>query len=335
MARDPPIKILLVLSSCCIGAVRAQQQLGVAIGNANAGVGDVLRREHYEYRPPGAWGDRQRQRGPFENVIPGIIVTVASSALQWYNEGRAVRDARMLANAKREVVELDSAAPIDPENDGKLIHISGQVATSSGLVDPDHGLNRPNALQLTSTTEAYQWKERRSESRTRVGETQTRVAVEYRYHKEWNKSYVESNRFQSTGHHNPYPRYQLGRNKMTVDDARMSNGFRLQPDLVDQIGNPSFVSTISQHPSLNNCHCKAPVVLGTGEDLPYNGDAVISSNALYFSESRRPSELLALDYGSHLVEVRSPENRIPVVRSAPRAEVGDVRVSWTEVTAPR
>ena len=43
--------------------------------------------------------------------------------VQWYNEGWAVRDAKMLAYAKQQVVELDSIAEIDPENDGKLVHI--------------------------------------------------------------------------------------------------------------------------------------------------------------------------------------------------------------------
>lgn len=229
---SPILLMLLILSCCCIDAVRSQQRLAVAIVNRDNPAADVVRREYYEYDAPGARRYRRRRAGPFAGVVPGIFITLASSALQWYNEGRAVTDAQMLAYARRQTVELDPAAPIDPENDGRLVHVTGRVTTEGGLTDPDHGLFRPDALQLTSTTEAFQWNERRIKSKTRVSETETKVVVEYRYVKEWTKRHVESNRFQSPGHRNPYPNYRLGRNKMTAKDARMSNGLLLGPDLV-------------------------------------------------------------------------------------------------------
>mmetsp|Transcript_19246 Transcript_19246/g.35393 ORF Transcript_19246/g.35393 Transcript_19246/m.35393 type:complete len:511 (+) Transcript_19246:109-1641(+) len=330
---SPILVILLILSCCCIGDVRSQQQLGVAtIGNNNNAAADVVRNEYYEYNAPGAQRyRRQRQAGPFGGVIPGLVITILSSTLQWYNEGRAVRDAKMLAYAKRKVVELDSISPIDPENDGKLVHVTGHVTTDGGLVDPKFGLFRPNALQLTSTTEAYQWKEKRNERKTRVSETETKVVVEYRYIKEWTKRPIESNRFQSPGHNNPYPKYGLGRDTMTVNDARISNGLRLRPDLVNQIGTTSFrVNGISDRP---HHHCTSPVILGSGEDLPHTDDAVISSNKLYFPENKRPSELIDLDHGSQQLD-RILSTRIAIVRSMPSPEVGDIRVSWLEVTAP-
>ena len=147
--------------------------------------------------------------------------------VKWYNKGQAVRDAKMFAYAKRQVVELDSIAERDSENDGKLVHITGHVATDGGLVNPKFGLVCPYALQLTSTTEVYQWKEQRNKRKTRVNETETKVVVEYRYTKEWTKRPIESNCFQSPGHNNPYPKYGLGRDTMTVNDARISNGLRL------------------------------------------------------------------------------------------------------------
>ena len=54
----------------------------------------------------------------------------------------------MLAYAKRQVVELDSIAERDSENDGKLVHITGHVTTDGVLVDPKFGLVRQCALQL-------------------------------------------------------------------------------------------------------------------------------------------------------------------------------------------
>ena len=340
-----PTPTLLVFL-CSIGAVNSQQRLGVAIGNQNINP-DVVRREHYEYHAPGAHNNninhRRRQAGPFDGIIPGILLTVASSTLQWWNEGRAVRDARMLSDAKRHVVELDSNAPITPDNEGKLIHITGHIETNNGIVDPIHGLHRPNALQLVRNTQAYQWREQRSESRTRVSERETRVQVEYRYHKSWTARPLDSNRFESPGgHFNPYPRYTLGKDKITAQDVRLvSNGLRIDPSLVDQIGNRDLGLSLSSEKYSQGHH---DVRLGRGAELPYTDedDAVIvtSSNSLYFSETRSPMDLLALDqHGgpsrSRLGEKSTTNDQIAVIRSMPRPDVGDVRVSWKEIIPPQ
>ncbi|KAL9178382.1 hypothetical protein ACHAXT_000029 [Thalassiosira profunda] len=309
--------------------VRAQPRLGVAVGNRPGGGGDVVRQERYEYHPPGQH-IRRHQPGPFDGILPGIALTIASAALQWWNEGRAMRDARMLAAAKREVVELDSSAAIDPENDGRLVHVTGDVTTEKGLVDPEHGLQRPEALQLIRTTEGYQWKERRSESRTRVSERETKVTVEYSYYKNWVMRPIPSDQFQSPGtHNNPPPRYPLGRSKLTANDARLSNGLRLRPSLVEQIGNGDRMMQFASSDIFAQAHYPSDVVLGRGGDLPQISDAVISSNHLYFSESKRPLELERIGEGP------SNNDHIPVVKAATRPEVGDVRVSWQEVTSPR
>mmetsp|Transcript_7972 Transcript_7972/g.17982 ORF Transcript_7972/g.17982 Transcript_7972/m.17982 type:complete len:498 (-) Transcript_7972:29-1522(-) len=330
---------VLILFYCCICTVQSQRQLGVAIGNGNiGGGGDVVRREHYEYNAPGAQRHRRRG-GPFDGIIPGVILTIASSTLQWWNEGRAVRLAKMLGDAKKQVVELDSTAPVNPENDGKLVHVTGDIMTKGGVVDPVHGLYRPDALQLVRSTEAYQWKEQRSETKTRVSETKTKVEVKFRYYKGWTKKSVESNRFESsTGHFNPYPKYQLGIDKITVNDARISNGLRIPPDLVDQIGNQDItIFTTSKYPRLRESHDPSSVAIGRGGDLPYIDGAVISSNTLYFSENKISSDVLTLgDDGrpvSQLNKIPS-NNRIDVTRSIPMPEVGDVRVSWKEIAAP-
>ena len=66
-----------------------------------------------------------------------------------------MRDVQILVYARRQTVKLDPAAPIDPENDVRLVHVTVRVTTEGGLTDPDHGRLRPDALQLTRTTEAF------------------------------------------------------------------------------------------------------------------------------------------------------------------------------------
>lgn len=323
--------VLISLIGLSICPVESQQQFGISLGNDGySGGGDVIKREYYEYNPAGA-RQHQRQNNPFGGLIPGFVIVAVSSAIQWYNEGRAVRDAKLLAQAKGQVVELDSSAPFDEKNDGKLVHIMGDVSTTKGLTDPEHGLHRPNALQLTRTTEAYEWKETKSESRRRVSQTETKVEVYYRYNKQWTKKHTDSNRFQSPNHYNPYPMYGLGSSVMVASDVQLSNGLHVPPDLVNQISN----SNKFWHGGLPSTEARQyvrPVQLRGGEGLTDNGNAVILSNEnkLYFRND--PSGLLAA--GLSELEIGHNSN-IPIVRSLSQPEVGDVKVSWTEVTAPK
>ena len=75
------------------------------------------------------------------------------------------------------------------------MHITGNVSTEEGLHDAEHGIHRPDALQLVRTTEAYQWNEQKSTSRRRVSQSRTKVQVLYRYNKQRSTQHIDSNRF--------------------------------------------------------------------------------------------------------------------------------------------
>lgn len=185
------IFLAIYVSSCYLEGVQPQQ-LDIAVGGNNNP--NIIRRERYEYHGPFAPARHRRHRepGPFAGVLPGIAVAAASSWLQWWNEGRAVRESRMLSDAQKEVVALDVHAPLRPENEGKLVHVAGHVASEDGVFDADHGLFRPQALQLVRSTEAYQWSEERSERRTRLSHGETKVDVEYKYRLKWTSRPIDS-----------------------------------------------------------------------------------------------------------------------------------------------
>jgi len=263
--------------------------------------------------------------------------------LQWWNEGRTVRDVKLISTAQKEVVELNSTADIDTINNGKLIHITGSLSTQNGFTDADHGLHRKDALQLIRLTEEYQWKETKSERRNRVSETEVKVATEYRYHKEWSKRYRDSNMFESPeGHYNPPPSYQqLGQQIYTVNDAKLSgSGFHIRPDLLNQISSPDYIMKVAGK-GINNFQSveyKRPINLGMGEDLPHL-DAVISPRGLYYSSElgnyrQQPSYISYTD-NKPLEVIDDTKRRLtPVVKFEPQPIIGDVRVNWREVVAP-
>jgi hypothetical protein len=120
----------------------------------------------------------------------------------FWNEGRAVQTAKSLAEGASTVVSVD-AGSVDPANDGRLVHVSGQVAASDGLADEDFGI-AVQGLRLSRKAEMYQWKESsRSETKTNLGGSEETVTT-YSYSKAWDDSEIDSSDFEKPdGHQNP------------------------------------------------------------------------------------------------------------------------------------
>ena len=73
------------------------------------------------------------------------MIMAGSSALLWWNEGRAVRQERMLRDALRNVTSIDGSVPPPAELEGELVHVSGEVE-SGGVADPLWPVQRPGAV---------------------------------------------------------------------------------------------------------------------------------------------------------------------------------------------
>lgn len=147
----------------------------VGVGRAQ----DTLRRSTIEYRPAHARAGSDRPAG-FGGVVPGLGLSVLAGAVLWYNEGRTVRESRMLGRVLRQVVRLDGRQPLDPAHDDALVHVTGRLQTS-GAWDPDFSaLHRPDALRLHRVTEVYQWQEERHDTETRISATEVRASAHLR-----------------------------------------------------------------------------------------------------------------------------------------------------------
>jgi Transmembrane protein 43 len=140
-------------------------------------------------------------------VLIGFALVVGSAALLFWNEGRAVQTARSLGEGERQVVEADQAK-VDPANQDKLIHVSGNLATKVPLADPEFGISTP-AARLVRTVETYQWKqETHTETHKNLGGSEDKVTT-YTYVQTWSEPHIESSRFhEPNGHVNPPQRYR-------------------------------------------------------------------------------------------------------------------------------
>jgi hypothetical protein len=137
----------------------------------------------------------------------GLLLVVGSIAGLFWNEGRSIQTTRSLAEGGAMVIEADPAR-IEPGNDGKLVHVTGELKTTAPLKDPDF-LVEAQAARLLRKVEMYQWKEEsRSETRKTAGGGEERVTT-YSYRRTWAENRIDSNRFHNRfGHENPEMRYK-------------------------------------------------------------------------------------------------------------------------------
>ena len=145
------------------------------------------------------WGSRLGKS--FGGVIVGIILFFGSIALLWWNEGRAVTTAKALAEGEGNVVAVKDISKVDSANAGKLVHMSGEAATTETLTDPTFALSK-NAIGLSRKVEYYQWVEHKSEKREKQMGGSEKVITTYTYSKEWVGTPQDSSAYKEAGHEN-------------------------------------------------------------------------------------------------------------------------------------
>jgi Transmembrane protein 43 len=160
-----------------------------------------------------SWGARIWDS--IEGVLFGLALVAGSGVLLFWNEGRAVQTERSLNEGAGLVVTV-SPDRVDPANEGKLVHVTGEAWTSSPLNDAEFGVSAPG-LRLVRTAEMYQWKEEsRSETRKNMGGSEETVTT-HSYTHTWSDSRIDSSRFKRPdGHANPQMRYH-GRDVVAAD----------------------------------------------------------------------------------------------------------------------
>ena len=156
--------------------------------------------------------------GAIVGVLIGLLLLAGSSVLLFWNEGRAVQTERSLAEGRTLVVDVD-AARVDAGNEGKLVHVNGDVKAAALLRDAEFGV-AANGLRLVRGVEMYQWKEEsHSETHKTLGGGEDTVTT-YTYRLAWSGSPIDSSRFRRPdGHNNPPMRYRDA--SVTARDATL------------------------------------------------------------------------------------------------------------------
>ncbi|MFI5380971.1 MAG: TMEM43 family protein [Tepidisphaerales bacterium] len=138
-----------------------------------------------------------------KGVLIGAVLVVIGVVVLFWNEGRAVKTAKGLAEGAKVVVSVKSDA-IDLANDGKLIHFTAQAITSQRLDDGVFGVAPSEmVLKLRREVQMYQWKETTSSKETKKLGGGTTTETTYDYTRTWEPKPVSSQNFKHPeGHQN-------------------------------------------------------------------------------------------------------------------------------------
>jgi hypothetical protein len=101
------------------------------------------------------------------------------------------------------IVQTTNAEQIDPQQNGKLIHFTGEARTPSVLTDDTFAISE-NALKLKRIVEIYQWsEEQKTETIEKIGGS-TETTTTYAYKQIWDDRLINSQDFKDkTNYPNP------------------------------------------------------------------------------------------------------------------------------------
>jgi hypothetical protein len=139
--------------------------------------------------------------------VTGVVLIGLSCAALWWNEGRAIQTARSLTEGAGLVVSVDPGQ-VNPANEGKLIHATGNTKIGTKPNDAEFGVS-VDGLRLQRTVEMFQWKETKKEETKRNTGGSEETITTYSYVQEWSDTPIDSREFKiPSGHFNPAMRYR-------------------------------------------------------------------------------------------------------------------------------
>jgi len=170
-----------------------------------------------------------------KGILFGIIVIPVTIVLLWWNEGRAVTTANSLKEGAAAVVHV-AADKVDPANDKKLVHVTGDAKAEGPVVDTDYGVSAP-ALRLVRSEEIYQWVEdKKTEKKEKVGGSEETTTT-YTYDKKWVDEPVKSSEFKKPEGHTNEGDLISGNANISAEKVTLG-AFDVPEDFVKQMGSP-------------------------------------------------------------------------------------------------
>jgi hypothetical protein len=225
-----------------------------------------------------------------KGVLVGIVLFILAFPLIFWNEGRAVKTEKALAEGRGAVVTVNSDR-LDSANEGKLVHTTGHATAGETLSDAEFGVST-SAIRLKRKVEMQQWRETsRSEKRDKVGGG-TETITTYSYSREWSDTLIDSSKFkQPDGHLNP-----------RAMEAKGAQWTASKVTLGAFVLSPSQISSIDGEEPL-------PVAAGTAIPAGFAGKASVHGGSFYIGQDPQSPAIGDL----RITFFRVPETDLTVV----------------------
>jgi Transmembrane protein 43 len=220
----------------------------------------------------------------FIGMLFGLALIVGSIVLLFWNEGRAVATAKSLREGVATVIDVPSDT-INPANNSKLIHVTGDTAAADALEDPLFNISEP-AIRLRRNIQVYEWKEKKEEKkRDKIGGGKETTTT-YSYEKTWAPDLIKSSSFKSPEDHRNPERLKVPKKEFVAKDATLGK-FKLTPSIIGKIpGDEAMAVTEEQLANVSeDLQSKLKFesdkfYLGADPDSPAIGDEKISFTVL-------------------------------------------------------
>jgi len=179
----------------------------------------------------------------FVGALFGIALLIGSVVLLFWNEGRAVATAKSLREGAATVIDVPSDT-VNPANESKLIHVTGETAVTQSLEDPLFNISE-SALRLRRNIEIYVWKEKKeSKSRDKIGGGKETTTT-YSYEKVWAPDLIKSSLFKSAEDHRNPTKLEIPKKEFVATDATLGQ-FRLTPQIIEKIQGDAAVEATDE-----------------------------------------------------------------------------------------
>jgi hypothetical protein len=202
----------------------------------------------------------------FVGMLVGFALLVGSVVLLFWNEGRAVATAKSLREGAATVIDVPSDK-VDPANDAKLIHVTGDTTAAKPVEDPLFNISEP-AIRLRRNIQVYQWQEKKeSKTRDKVGGGKETTTT-YSYEKAWSPELTRSSKFKSPEDHRNPEKLQVAKQEFVARDATLGQ-FKLTPEIIGKIPGDETLAVADEQ--LSNVSSKLQEKLKVESDEFYLG----------------------------------------------------------------
>ena len=167
----------------------------------------------------------ERIKNAIAGVVIGLLLFLAAFPLLWWNEGRAVRDWQTLAEAEEAVIST-AADEIAEEEEGALVHLSGEATTDEVLTDDSFNVAQQGII-LKRVAEMYQWQEEEEERND---------TIEYTYSQTWASQVIDHSEFEYPQEYQNPAAMRYEPRQFRADEVSLG-AYELPDFLIDQMDN--------------------------------------------------------------------------------------------------